>query len=219
MSTVDHYLRPTEIINWTDPDVQALALQLAAQSTSPAETARRCFEWVRDQVFHSVDYQLDPVTCRAADVLQMRTGFCYAKSHLLVALCRANRIRAGLCYQRLQTSAQPAEYCLHGLAAILLPGHGWYRVDPRGNRPGVDAQFTPPREQLAFAIEQPGEADLPGIHADPLPIVVRALQNAPSSAALMSELPDLTEERYAADAPETIGGWAASAQAAGRAAQ
>ena len=24
-------------------------------------------------------------------------------------------------------------YCLHGLNAVFLPEHGWYRVDPRGN--------------------------------------------------------------------------------------
>jgi transglutaminase-like putative cysteine protease len=194
MATLDPYLQPTEIINWTDPAVRALAAELADQPGSPAEIARRCFEWVRDQVFHSVDYQLNPVTCLASDVLQTRTGFCYAKSHLLVALCRANGIAAGMCYQRLQTSAQPAEYCLHGLAAILLPGHGWYRVDPRGNRPGVDAQFTPPREQLAFAIEQPGEADFPIVYADPLPVVVAALRSAHSTQALVDSLPDMPVE-------------------------
>jgi transglutaminase-like putative cysteine protease len=171
--------------------VRALAESLAYGCDSPTQIARRCFEWVRDQIYHSVDYQLNPVTCVASDVLEARTGFCYAKSHLLVALCRANGIPAGLCYQRLQTDAQPAAYCLHGLVAVLLPGHGWYRVDPRGNRPGIDAQFTPPNERLAFAIEQPGEADLPGVYPDPLPIVVMALQAAPTTDALACNLPDL----------------------------
>jgi len=138
-----------------------------------------------------VDYQLNPVTCIASDVLHARTGFCYAKSHLLVALYRANGIPAGLCYQRLQTDAQDVSYCLHGLVAVFLPDHGWYRVDPRGNRPGIDAQFTPPKEQLAFSIEQPGEADLQAVYPDPLPIVVTALQTAASTDALASKLPDL----------------------------
>jgi transglutaminase-like putative cysteine protease len=191
MSTIDHYLRATPIINWTHPDVRALAESLAYGCDSPTQIARRCFDWVRDQIYHSVDYQLNPVTCVASDVLEARTGFCYAKSHLLVALCRASAIPAGLCYQRLQTDAQPAAYCLHGLIAVLLPGHGWYRVDPRGNRPGIDAQFTPPNEQLAFAIEQPGEADFPAVYPDPLPIVVTALQTAPTTDALMCNLPDL----------------------------
>src|SRR5215212_4969347 len=157
INTIEPYLRTTEIINWTHPDIQARAQQLAAGQASPTAIAHQCFAWVRDQIKHSLDYGLNPVTCVASDVLQARTGFCYAKSHLLAALCRANGIPAGLCYQRLQIDAQQATYCLHGLVAVLLPGHGWYRVDPRGNRPGINAQFTAPIEQLAFAIEHPGE--------------------------------------------------------------
>ncbi|MEO7908776.1 MAG: hypothetical protein ABIV47_03905, partial [Roseiflexaceae bacterium] len=69
--------------------------------------------------------------------------------------------------------------------------HGWYRVDPRGNRPGINAQFTPPNEQLAFAIEQPGEADFQAVYPDPLPMVVMALQTAATVDALACNLPDL----------------------------
>lgn len=191
MPPMEDYLRATPIIDWTHPAVRALAESLAAGQDSPAEIARRCFVWVRDQIYHSVDYQLNPVTCAASDVLAAQTGFCYAKSHLLVALCRANGIPAGLCYQRLQVDAQPPTYCLHGLVAVHLPLHGWYRADPRGNRPGVDAQFTPPNEQLAFAIEQPGEADLQAVYPDPLSLVVAALQTAPTADTLASNLPDL----------------------------
>jgi transglutaminase-like putative cysteine protease len=188
---MESYLRSTEIINWTHPDIQAQAQQLAAGLDSPIAIAEQCFTWVRDHVRHSMDYGLNPVTCVASDVLAARTGFCYAKSHLLAALCRACGIPAGLCYQRLQTDAHPATYCLHGLVAVFLPVHGWYRIDPRGNRPGVDAQFTPPHEQLAFGIELPGEADFHAIYPDPLPVVVQALQTASSYDQLAANLPDL----------------------------
>ena len=161
-----------------------LARDLAAGHASPVEIARQCFVWVRDQISHSVDYQLNPVTCVASDAPKRELAFAMPKNHLLVALCRANGIPAGLCYQRLQMDAQPPSYCLHGLAAILLPQHGRYRVDPRGNRAGIDAQFTPPAEQLAFAVEQPGEADFQAAYPDPLPIVVAALQTAPTTEAL-----------------------------------
>ena len=99
---MEQYLRSTPIINWSHPNIQARAQQLAAGQESPTAIARQCFEWVRDHIQHSVDYRMNPVTCVASDVLEARTGFCYAKSHLLVALCRANGIPAGLCYQRLQ---------------------------------------------------------------------------------------------------------------------
>ncbi|MEZ0154964.1 MAG: transglutaminase family protein [Candidatus Reddybacter sp.] len=49
---------------------------------------------MRDQISHSLDSQQNPVTYRASSVLEYGTGYCYAKSHLLVALLRANSIPA-----------------------------------------------------------------------------------------------------------------------------
>lgn len=69
------------------------AKKIASGHETPTAIAKACFEWVRDEIHHSYDYQMSPVTCRASDVLQHKTGYCYyAKSHLLVALLRANEI-------------------------------------------------------------------------------------------------------------------------------
>lgn len=164
---------------------------LAEGASRSVEIAKRCFEWVRDEIRHSHDHQLNPVTCTASEVLRHRTGYCYAKSHLLAALLRANGIPAGLCYQRLSRDENGPPFCLHGLNAVHLEGLGWYRVDPRGNRDEVDAQFTPPVERLAFAIGVPGEMDLPGIHPDPLPVVMAALRTHRTWDALWEHLPDV----------------------------
>src|SRR5688572_20024724 len=85
----DPYLRPTRIVDWTAPEVLALARSLSADTDDATEIARRCFEWVRDRIEHTIDYGRDEVTCRATDVLREGTGFCFAKSHLLVAVLRA----------------------------------------------------------------------------------------------------------------------------------
>src|SRR6478609_5420539 len=130
---MDAFLQSTEIINGQQPDVLQLARSLADGASNQNEIARRCFEWVRDEIKHSSDYRLNPVTCTASEVLAARTGFCYAKSHLLTALLRANSIPAGLCYQRLTVDGPSGPYCLHGLTAVLLHDLGWYRIDPRGN--------------------------------------------------------------------------------------
>jgi transglutaminase-like putative cysteine protease len=185
---MDAYLRATDIIDWQHPDVLALARQLA--SDSPRATAKRCFEWVRDEIRHSYDYHQNPVTCRASDVLSAGTGFCYAKSHLLAALLRANNIPTGLCYQRFRDD--DGTYFLHGLNAVYLPDVGWYRIDARGNKPSVDAQFVPPVEQLAFTLDaMAGEVTLPEIYADPLPTVITALTTYATVDELMAHLPDV----------------------------
>ncbi|TAF97465.1 MAG: transglutaminase family protein, partial [Oscillatoriales cyanobacterium] len=153
------YLAATDIIDRDHPAILALANKIASQHHTSEAIAQSSFEWVRDEIRHSYDYQMNPVTCRASDVLKHKTGYCFAKSHLLAALLRANNIPAGFCYQRLSFDDKGAPYTLHGFNAVYLPKVGWYRIDARGNRDNVNAQFTPPQEQLAFKIQFPEEAD------------------------------------------------------------
>jgi transglutaminase-like putative cysteine protease len=185
------FLGSSDIVDWSHPDIMTCAGQIALGQTTAEQIAQACFEWVRDQIHHSFDAQMNPVTCRASDVLRYRTGYCFAKSHLLVALLRANRIPAGFCYQRLSIDDQGAPYSLHGFNAVYLPEYGWYRIDARGNRAGVNAQFTPPQEQLAFSIQLPDEADFPAILAEPLPLVVAALQSQQTWEEMLCHLPDV----------------------------
>lgn len=191
---MEPYLQPSEMIDWENPAILELAKTLALNQQGAIAIGRSCFEWVRDEIRHSYDYQMNPVTCRASDVLRYRTGYCYAKSHLLAALLRANGIPAGLCYQRLSMNDTGAPYCLHGLNTVYLPEIGWYRMDARGNRSGVDAQFTPPIEQLAFKIQCSEEVDFPMIFAEPLDVVVQALQRYRLWDELLQNLPDCSLE-------------------------
>jgi transglutaminase-like putative cysteine protease len=188
---MNDYLQATETIDWQHPEVFACARSLCHPHNSPIAIAQACFEYVRDNIHHSFDSQMNPVTCRASDVLKYQTGYCFAKSHLLAALLRANQIPAGFCYQRLSIDDRGAPYSLHGFNAIHLPEFGWYRVDARGNKPGINAQFTPPQEQLAFKIQLPEEADFPAILAEPLPIVVTALRSMTTWDEMLQHLPDI----------------------------
>ena len=183
------YLVKSTHLDWQHPDVLAKAQQLAMGCHSLEAIANHCFMFVRDQIKHSWDYRLNPVTCKASDVLHFGTGYCYAKSHLLAALLRANGIPAGLCYQRLTITDVPP-FCLHGLNAIYLEPYGWYRVDARGNKAGIDAQFTPPIERLAFPTSNPHEYDLPDIWTEPHPAVIQVLERYPTVEAVYANLPD-----------------------------
>ena len=187
---MNKYLVSSEYINWEKPEVFAQARSLASGISDQEEITRRCFEYVRDDIKHSWDYKQNPVTCKASDVLKHRTGYCYAKSHLLAALLRANDIPAGLCYQRLTITDAPP-FCLHGLIAVYLKRFGWYRIDPRGNKKGVSADFCPPVEKLAFPIVTEGEADLPEIWAEPLFVVTNVLTNSKTYKDVAENLPDI----------------------------
>ncbi len=192
---MDKYLGSSEIIDWENPDVMKKAGELSHRIDNPVDIAKACFEYVRDEIHHSDDHQLGPVTCKASDVLRYRTGFCYAKSHLLAALLRANEIPAGLCYQRLTIENGKPPFCLHGLNAVHLPDIGWYRIDVRGNTEGIAAEFTPPVEKLAFPINIEGEADFREIWPEPLAEVIRVLESSSNWQDLSKNLPDIEIRR------------------------
>lgn len=188
---MQQYLESTEYIDWKSPEVLAKAQSLAVGADSDEAIAEKCFIFVRDEIKHSWDYECNPVTCKASDVLRYGTGYCYAKSHLLAALLRANGIPAGLCYQRLTINHDKPPFCLHGLNAVYLKNHGWYRLDARGNKEGVSADFCPPVERLAFPIIVDGEADLPEIWSAPIMPIVSVLQEKKTYKEVAVNLPDI----------------------------
>lgn len=188
---MQQYLESTEYIDWKSPEVLAKAQSLAVGADSDEAIAEKCFIFVRDEIKHSWDYECNPVTCKASDVLRYGTGYCYAKSHLLAALLRANGIPAGLCYQRLTINHDKPPFCLHGLNAVYLKNHGWYRLDARGNKEGVFADFCPPVECLAFPIIVDGEADLPEIWSTPIMPIISVLQEKKTYKEVADNLPDI----------------------------
>lgn len=64
-------------------------------------------------------------------------------------------------------------------------------LDARGNEQGVSAQFCPPIEKLAFPIATEGEADLPEVWAEPLPVVIQVLKQYKTVQEVANNLPDV----------------------------
>ena len=192
---MQQYLEETAIIDYSNIEVNALAMRLAQGCETDTQIAKNCFEYVRDEINHSGDYQDEITTYRASDVLKHKTGWCYAKSHFLAALLRVNCISTGFSYQRLSCSEYRVDiYCLHGLNNIYLKEYGWYRVDARGNKEGVNAQFNPPYEQLAFELGE-DEFDLPEILAEPLDEVIEVLKTHSCYAEMVENFPDMKNKK------------------------
>lgn len=189
---MEQYLASSRYIDCHHPAVAAMARDLGGLHRTPVEIAQNCYHFVRDEIFHSADYRRNPVTVKASDVLKFKTGFCYAKSHLLAALLRANGIPAGLCYQRLTIEEERPPFCLHGLNAVYLEKYGWYRIDSRGNKSGIAAEFTPPDEKLAFSTKLTGEADFQGVWPEPLPVIIDALEGKRDFTEVAANLPDIS---------------------------
>jgi transglutaminase-like putative cysteine protease len=69
---MEKYLKVSEIIDWQHPEIMERAQKIASGFENSTAIAKACFEWVRDEIYHSYDYQMNPVTCRASDVLQRK---------------------------------------------------------------------------------------------------------------------------------------------------
>ena len=156
--------------------VAGLARDLRAGARSSEAFAESAYTWVRDEVAHSFDARDRRVTLTASEVLEHRVGLCYAKSHLLAAMLRSQGVPTALCYQLLDDGSEGL--VLHGLVAVHLRD-GWHRLDPRGNKDGVDAQFSLDDERLAWTVDTSrGERDYPTLYAAPAACVVEALRGA-----------------------------------------
>jgi len=186
------YLSASEVVDCEAENIQQLAASLSKNSGGSIELAQTVYEYVRDRISHSFDIDSNQVTCKASDVLKYGEGICFAKSHLLAAILRCLEIPTGFCYQKLVLDdSDHSLLTLHGFNAIYLKSlHRWIRVDARGNKGGVQAEFSLEQEKLAFPIRANlGEVDYPWIYAEPNAKVLRAFNRSQSREALIRNLP------------------------------
>lgn len=167
---LDDYLLELNEVNYSHPIIKDKVEELFNPFQTEIEKVKVAFEFVRDKIFHSWDIQGKRVTCHASDVLAYKEGICYAKSHLFASLLRSQGIPTGFCYQRLMLFDTPEKgYCIHALNAVFFRSFNkWVRLDARGNKEGIDAQFSIDEENLAFSIrEEYDEKDYPIIYIKP----------------------------------------------------
>jgi len=175
------YLIETDEIDYSHPFIMKKVTEISSQSQGELEFVKSAFEFVRDQISHAADIQSARITYKASDVLQYQVGLCYAKSILLGALLRSKGIPSGFCYQKLTLGSTPdTGYVVHGLNAVYFTSlNRWIRLDARGNKVGVNAQFSLDQEQLAYPIRSHyGEIDYPTIYTSPNSEIVALLKSS-----------------------------------------
>lgn len=177
---IKEYLQLTEIIDFNNLNIVGLALYLSDECNDEIEITKRVYEYVRDEIAHSGDIGADTVTCKASEVLAHKHGICCAKAHLLAAILRYLNIPAGFCYQWLTSDDDPNLLVLHGLNGVYLQSvKKWIRLDARGNKTSVKAEFNIAEEKLAWPVRQDlGEIDIPMIYASPKKEVIEVLRKS-----------------------------------------
>ena len=189
---IEEYIKEDEIIDYSNEMIVMLAEELYEQSGNETEYIRAAYEYVRDHISHSADINEDIITCSASEVLKEGHGICFAKSHLLAALLRYKSIPTGFCYQKLILDDETAPVLIyHGLNGVYMKEYEkWIRLDARGNKEGVDAQFSPDKEQLAFPIRpEMGEKDDFTVYPNPDVNVLEKMRRNKTRTNLWDDLP------------------------------
>lgn len=192
---LNEYLKCDDIADFDKPEVKDLADKLFAEADCETDFIRRAYEYVRDTFPHSADINADEVAVSASDVLTIGHGICHAKAHLLAAILRCKGVPAGFCYQKLILDDDVAPvFISHGLNGVYLREYDkWIRLDARGNRSDVDAQFSVDEEKLAFPVRaEKGEEDDLTVYPDPKDFVIKSMRESKTRTELWRNLPAAT---------------------------
>lgn len=186
------FLTADQYIDYKHERIQALSRELFSPDMDNVEKARTAYYFVRDQIPHSFDCNAQIITAKASDVLLHQTGICHAKANLLAALLRSQGIPTGFCFQRLTLEEDDSlGYCVHCYNAVYLSGK-WIKLDARGNKEGVNAQFSMEEPVLAFYPRPEYEEHFyPGIYASPHQPTMTMLEEAKCLQDVMDNIPDV----------------------------
>lgn len=194
---ISEYLKSDDVIDYNNESITQIADSLYQNAESEIEYIKAAYEFVRDKISHSADINEDIITCSASEVLKAGHGICFAKSHLLAALLRCKSIPTGFCYQKLILDDETAPVLIyHGLNGVYIKEcNKWIRLDARGNKEGVNAQFSTDEEQLAFPVRvEKGEEDGFVVYHNPDKKILEKLRNNKTRTELWDDLP--TELEY-----------------------
>ena len=193
---IDEYLKHDDVIDYENEAITELADKLFKNTNNEFDFIKAAYEFVRDNISHSADINEDAVTCTASEVLKAGHGICFAKSHLLAALLRCKSVPSGFCYQKIILDDETAPVLVyHGLNGVYIKDYKkWIRLDARGNKNGVNAQFSIETEQIAFPIRpKMGEKDNLMVYPDPDIKVVEKLRKIKTRTELWDNLPNELE--------------------------
>ena len=196
-NNINEYLLSDNIIDFENENIKTIADELYKESEDKLSFIKLAYEFVRDKISHSADINNDEITCTASEVLDKKHGISFAKAHLLAALLRCKSIPVGFCYQKLTFNINgTTSLVYHGLNGVYISEYKkWIRLDARGNKEGINAQFSLDTERLAYSINiELGEEDGFIVYPEPDKRIIHNLKTNKTRTQLWNNLP--TELEY-----------------------
>ena len=179
------FLQEDEYVDFMELTLSREIRNAIGDCETDEEKVRVAYESVRDQI----DTDAIGSPAKASRVIRDRMGCCHAKANLLAAMLRFYKIPVGFCYQRINMG-NGLGYHLHCYNAVYLNGK-WIKLDARGNKEGINAEFSLDDPKLAFEIdEELGESDIEGIFATPDPDCMNVIEKSDDIQDVIFGLPD-----------------------------
>ena len=193
---MNDFLQCDEYIDYKSDNIIECAKELFKNCQTDIEKAKVAYEFVRDKIPHSFDINAKLITSKASDVLKYKTGICHAKANLFAALLRSQGIMTGFCFSHLTLADDESMgYCIHGYNAVFLDNH-WIKLDARGNKEGVNAEFSIAEPILAYPPrEQYDEYTIKGIFAKPHEEMMKMLDEAKDLQYICDNIPDYVNQK------------------------
>lgn len=189
------FLQENEYVDYNSEIIQKKVAELFLADMNETEKAKMAYKFVRDEIPHSFDCNTDIITAKASDVLKYKTGICHAKANLLAALLRSQGIPTGFCFQHITLlNGDSLGYCVHAYNAVFIENK-WIKLDARGNKQGVNAQFSTNEPILAFPNRKEyDEYFWKGIYGSPHMSTMEMLGKAKCLQDIMDNIPDEVNE-------------------------
>jgi transglutaminase-like putative cysteine protease len=109
------------------PELRALSRQIVGVETNPCVIAKKCFDWIADNIKYSFAIEYSTIRNLSDYCRTKGYGDCGQEAMLFIALCRLNGVPA-----RWQTAWNifPDFKDIHDWSEIYLAPYGWMPVDP-----------------------------------------------------------------------------------------
>ena len=159
---MDEYLKPTELCDCDNVELQRKAKEIIKDAANPKEAAVKIFYFVRDQILFGLDYP----NAKASHTLKKGIGFCFNKPNLQIALLRAVRIAARCHYVHLPKEVLKAINPRVDKLPTATIGHPWCECYLSGEWVACEALFDEalykafPKEQVPSTIDWDGQNNL-----------------------------------------------------------
>ena len=191
MTDINQYLVEDEYVDFSDEGIQNKAAELFSETRDDIQKTQIAYEFVRDKISHSFDIKAEIITAKASNVLRYQTGICHAKANLMAALLRSQGIPVGFCFQRITLFDDDSKgYCVHCFNAVWLDER-WIKLDARGNKSNIDAQFSMGEPKLAFPCRAEYEEFFwSGVYANPHSQTMCMLNHANSLEYVLENIPE-----------------------------